>query len=65
MMLIFPCNSKLCAVSSEKRMERWIILCDITVCDGDVSCFPVLPIAEATPEHAMLVTWVILKDDSS
>ena len=45
-------------------MEQWIILCGITVCDGDVRCFPVLPIAEATPEHAMLLTWVILKEDS-
>ena len=44
----------------KKRMEQWFILCH-----GDVSCFTVLPIAEATPEHAMLPTWVILKEDSS
>ena len=36
-------------------MEQWIILCDIIVCDDDVRCFPVLPIAEATPEHAILM----------
>ena len=41
-------------------MEQWFILCH-----GDVSCFPVLPIAEATPEHAMLLTQFILKEDSS
>ena len=41
-------------------MEQWFILCH-----DDVSCFPVLPIVEATPEHAMLLTWVILKEDSS
>ena len=46
-------------------MEQWFILCNVTVCDGDVSCFPVLPIAEATPEHAMLLTQVILKEYSS
>ena len=46
-------------------MEQWIILCGITVCDGDVRCCPVLPIAEATPEHAMLLTQFILKEDSS
>ena len=35
------------------------------VCDGDVSCFPILPFAEATPECAMLLSWIILKVDSS
>ena len=40
----------------KKRMEQWIILCDIIVYDGDVSCFPVLPFAEATPEYVMLLT---------
>ena len=35
------------------------------VCDGDVSCFPILPFAEATPEYAMLLSWIILKFDSS
>ena len=46
-------------------MEQWIILCNIIVCDGDIRCFPVLPIAEATPEHAMPFTQVILKEYSS
>ena len=46
-------------------MEQWFILCHVIVCDGDVSFFSVLPIAEATPEHAMLLIWVILKEDSS
>ena len=46
-------------------MEKWLILCNVIVYDGDVSCFLVLPIAEVTPEHAMLLTKVILKEDSS
>ena len=49
----------------KKRMEKWLILCNVIVYDGDVSCFLVLPIAEVTPEHAMLLTKVILKEDSS
>ena len=33
-----------------------MVLCDIIVFYGNISCFPVLPVAEATPEHAMLFT---------
>ena len=55
MILNIPCDSKF----NQFRKSKDI------VCDGDVSCFPILPFAEATPEHAMLLSWIILKVDSS
>ena len=55
-LVINDVNFSLQLETQKKRMERWIILCDIAVFYGDVSCFPVLPFAEATPEHAMLLS---------